>query len=144
MTTRALRRRLGGSLLTASAVFLLVPLSVDLHALSTIPRPDVTRTPVVIVEPAIFVGMVEVTGDAEHGFGVLISTATEEVVVADDAVSRALMRFEGEVVAARGRLIETAEAPTTMVVREFRVLGTEPGRTQSEERLVSERGAIAC
>ena len=82
--------------------------------------------PYVVTEPALFVGMVEVTGDTERGFGVLLSTATEEVIVADGAVARRLAHHAGEVVAAEGRLLEQANRPATMVVREFRVLGTPP------------------
>jgi hypothetical protein len=81
--------------------------------------------PVVVIEPALFVGMVELTGDSELGFGVLLSTATEEVLVADGAVARRLVEHEGEVVAVEGRLLERPNTPATIVVREFRVLGTE-------------------
>jgi hypothetical protein len=79
----------------------------------------------VSIEPVLFVGMVELTGDPESGFGVLLSTATDEVVVADSEVGRRLAAYEGEVVAAYGRLLETPNAPSTMVVREFHVLGDE-------------------
>lgn len=90
---------------------------------------------VVVVEPAVFVGMVEVTGD-EHGRGVLLSTATEEVVVADNPLAERLMDLEGEVVLVRGRLTESAEAPPTILVREFHVVGRDaaggPARPGSE------------
>jgi hypothetical protein len=81
--------------------------------------------PSVSIEPVLFVGTVEVTGDRERGFGVLLSTATEEVIVADSEVGRRLADYEGEVVAAYGRLLESPNAPSTMVVREFHVLGDE-------------------
>ena len=57
------------------------------------------------------------------GISVLLSTATEEVLVADNAIADRLMGLEGEVVAVEGRLIDTADGPPTMVVRSFRVLG---------------------
>lgn len=81
--------------------------------------------PRVVVDPAVFVGMVEVTGDREHGLGVLLSTATEEVLIANDAVGERLIGLDGEVVAVEGRLIENAEGPPTMIVHAFRVLGEE-------------------
>ena len=90
---------------------------------------------VVVVEPAVFVGMVEVTGD-ERGRGVLLSTATEEVVVANNPLAERLMDLEGEVVMVRGRLTESAEAPPTILVREFHVVGRDaaggPARPGSE------------
>ena len=77
----------------------------------------------VAAEPDVFVGMVELAGDETHSIGVLLSTATEEVLIADNAIADQLMGLEGEVVAVEGRLIETADGPPTMVVRSFRVLG---------------------
>jgi hypothetical protein len=93
--------------------------------------------PRVVVEPAVFVGMVEVTGDHEHGLGVLLSTATEEVLIANDAVGERLIGLDGEVVAVEGRLIEAAEGPPTMIVRAFRVLGER----RSSRGAVTWRGA---
>lgn len=89
------------------------------------PRAEPGAASSVSIEPVLFIGMVEVTGDRERGFGVLLSTATEEVVVADSEVARRLAQHEGEVVAAYGRLHESPNAPSTMVVREFHVLGDE-------------------
>lgn len=88
---------------------------------------------VVVVEPAVFVGMVEVTGD-ERGRGVLLSTATEEVVVANNALAERLMDLEGEVVMVRGRLTETPNAPPTMLVREFHVVGRGAARDPARPR----------
>ena len=141
MATEKPRRTLGRSLAGASAVGLLV-LAVA-HASTWSLAPDLRGSPAVITEPAVFVGLVQVTRDAEHGVGVLISTATEEVWVAEGAVAQALARFEGELVAVRGRLIESPEAPPTLEVRAFRVLGGDPG-AGPDDRLVSTHRSVAC
>ena len=94
------------------------------------------RAPIAVeVDPVVFVGMVEVVGD-QRGVGVLLSTATEEVVIADNAIAERLMQLEGEIVAAEGRLIEAGDGPPTMIVRAFRVLGAA--------RAPSARTATAC
>jgi hypothetical protein len=92
---------------------------------TVVPPEEEQARPTIEIEPVLFIGRVEVTGDDERGFGVLLSTATEEVVVADSAIGRRLADYEGEVVAAYGRLLESADAPPTIVVREFHVLGSE-------------------
>jgi hypothetical protein len=130
-------------LLAGLAGFLLVLFSADPEArgaagLVLLPG----DTPTVVTEPAVFVGLVEVTGDERRGYGVLLSTATEEVVVADNAVSRTLAAFQGEVVAVRGRLIERSEAPPTMVVSDFRVLGLP--RPETAPRDSAGKLEIAC
>jgi hypothetical protein len=84
------------------------------------------RPLVVVVEPAVFVGMVEVTSD-RGARGVLLSTATEEVVVANNALAEQLMDLEGEMVMVRGRLTESADGPPMILVREFHVLGRDAG-----------------
>jgi hypothetical protein len=96
--------------------------------------------PSVVIEPVLFVGMVEVTGDRDRGFGVLLSTATDEVLVADSAIGRRLALYDGEVVAVEGRLLEQANGPSTIVVREFRVLGTETRERSAGVLRVSSRG----
>jgi hypothetical protein len=122
-----MQRRLGalGSALRGTAAALLCALAL---AEGGCAQPPAEPGRSVAVEPVFFVGVVEVTRDPEHGPGVLLSTATEEVLVAGALGSR-LARYEGEVVAVRGRLLERANEPATIVVRAFRVLGL-PGHAQ--------------
>jgi len=144
MTNRNLLGGTSGSVLAGLAGFLLVLFSADPDARGAAGHallPGDTAT--VVIEPAVFVGMVEITGDERRGYGVLLSTATQEVIVADNAVSRSLAEFEGEVVAVRGRLIERSQAPPTMVVRDFRVLGRPGSGSEPGERR-SARVEIAC
>ena len=82
-----------------------------------------TSAPVVVVDPAVFSGQVEVTEDPRSGVGVLVSTATEEVLIAPGPVARALREHEGSRVTVTGRLFVEGPGAPTMVVRSFRLHG---------------------
>ena len=79
----------------------------------------------VLVDPAHFVGWVEITEDSRHGSGVVVSTATEEVLVARGAAERALRRERGERVELVGTLVSRPQRTPVMDVRAFRVIGEE-------------------
>ena len=144
---------LGGAaptLLAGAAGFALVLLSADPQArnaaacaLSPGQAERSEPAPTVVSEPAVFIGRLELTPDPQHGHGLVVATATEEVVIADNDVARSLREYAGEVVAVQGRLIERPEGPALMIVREFRVLGLAPRR--SSEPLPPARGTtVAC
>jgi hypothetical protein len=79
----------------------------------------------VIVEPAVFVGTVEVVRDPALGSGVWVASATERVVVFDDVMGRILRQCEGDVAMIRGRRIDRTLSPPGFLVRELRCLGAD-------------------
>jgi hypothetical protein len=87
----------------------------------------------VIVEPAVFVGTVEVVRDPALGSGVWFASATERVVVFDDVMGRILRQCEGDVAMIRGRRIDRTRgrridrtlSPPGFLVRELRCLGAD-------------------
>jgi hypothetical protein len=79
----------------------------------------------VVVDPARFVGFVEIAQDPRHGSAVVVSTATEEVRVARGPAERELRRERGERVELVGTLVERPQQIPVMDVRAFRVLGEE-------------------
>jgi hypothetical protein len=79
----------------------------------------------VVVDPAHFVGWVEVAEDPAHGSAVVVSTATEEVRVAAGPAERELRRERGERVELVGTLVERPNEIAVMEVRAFRVIGEE-------------------
>jgi hypothetical protein len=81
------------------------------------------REPSVVVEPVVFSGFVQVAGPPGADTGVILSTATDEVLVADGPVARELRALEGERVQVTGRLVESGPGAGTLVPERFRVVG---------------------
>jgi hypothetical protein len=79
----------------------------------------------VVVDPAHFVGWVEIAEDPAQGSAVVVSTATEEVRVAAGPAERELRRERGERVELVGTLVERPHEIPVMDVRAFRVIGEE-------------------
>jgi len=87
-------------------------------AIAAAPSPTV-----VVSEGVVARGYVEVARDEELGAGILLSTPTDEFVVAMNAAGREIARLAGEEIEVRGSLVERGAGAPTLVGRTYHVVG---------------------
>lgn len=82
-----------------------------------------TPAPPVVTEPVVVRGYVEVARDEDIDSGILLSTPTDEFVIAMNAAGREIARLAGDEVEVRGSLVERGAGAPTLVARSYRVIG---------------------
>lgn len=83
--------------------------------------------PPVVTEGVVVRGYVEVARDEDLGAGILLSTPTDEFVIAMNAAGREIARLAGDEIEVHGSLVERSDGAPTLVARTYRVVGL-PGR----------------
>jgi hypothetical protein len=87
-----------------------------------------TPGPPVVTEPVVVRGYVEVAGDEELDSGILLSTPTDEFVIAMNAAGREIARLAGDEIEVHGSLVEHGGGAPTLVARTYHAIGSSGRR----------------